>query len=134
MTILAISIHGVVSDGTRRANAGIPFLGLNYPETTSPASISTTSRTAPLDQAAYGCLKPPPTGLAPKGQSIGPTGIDNPPSSFVQHDAFPHLHVTITPSTGSPEAVARPRLPQNVACRFPALRSSEVGSQHSDRL
>ena len=49
-----------------------------------------------LDQAAYGCLKPPPTGLAPKGQSIGPTGIDNPPSSFVQHDAFPHLHVTIT--------------------------------------
>ena len=38
------------------------------------------------------------------------------------------------PSTGSPEAVARPRLPQNVACRFPALRSSEVGSQHSDRL
>ena len=36
--------------------------------------------------------------------------------------------------TGSPEAVARPRLPQNVACRFPALRSSEVGSQHSDRL
>jgi hypothetical protein len=25
--------------------------------------------------------------------------------------------------------VARPRLPQNVACRFPALRSSEVGSQ-----
>ena len=39
-----------------------------------------------------------------------------------------------TPPTGSPEAVARPRLPQNVACRFPALRSSEVGSQHSDRL
>ena len=25
--------------------------------------------------------------------------------------------------------VTRPRLPQNVACRFPALRSSEVGSQ-----
>ena len=36
--------------------------------------------------------------------------------------------------TGSPEAVTRPRLPQNVACGFPALRSSEVGSQHGDRL
>src|SRR5258708_7253769 len=31
--------------------------------------------------------------------------------------------------TGSPEAVARPRLPQNVACGFPAPRSSAVGSQ-----
>ncbi len=30
---------------------------------------------------------------------------------------------------GSPEAVARPRLPQNVACGFPAPRSSAVGSQ-----
>ena len=27
-----------------------------------------------------------------------------------------------------------PRLPQNVACRFPALRSSEVGSQRGDSL
>jgi hypothetical protein len=36
------------------------------------------------------------------------------------------------PSTGSPEAVARLRLPQNVACGFPALRSSEIDSQHSD--
>src|ERR1700730_4236480 len=27
-----------------------------------------------------------------------------------------------------------PRLPQNVACRFPALRSSEVASQHGDSL
>src|ERR1700737_3150628 len=33
--------------------------------------------------------------------------------------------------TGSPEAVARPRLPQNVACGFPAPRSSAVGSQLS---
>lgn len=32
--------------------------------------------------------------------------------------------------TGSPEAVTRPRLPQNVACGFPALRSSGVDSQH----
>src|SRR6202790_5665575 len=32
---------------------------------------------------------------------------------------------------GSPEAVARPRLPQNVACGFPAPRSSAVGSQLS---
>jgi len=36
--------------------------------------------------------------------------------------------------TGSPEAVARPRFPQNVACRFPALRSSEDGSQHGESL
>src|ERR1700682_2011625 len=34
-------------------------------------------------------------------------------------------------ATGSPEAVARPRLPQNVACGFPAPRSSAVGSQLS---
>jgi hypothetical protein len=33
--------------------------------------------------------------------------------------------------TGSPEAVARPRFPQNVACGFPAPRSSAVGSQLS---
>src|SRR5262245_29245474 len=33
--------------------------------------------------------------------------------------------------TGSPEAVTRLRLPQNVACGFAALRSSAVGSQHS---
>lgn len=48
-------MHGVVSDGTRRANAGIPFLGLNHPETTSPAAIFTTSRTAPttMDMKRY---------------------------------------------------------------------------------
>src|SRR5215467_15475666 len=34
------------------------------------------------------------------------------------------------PHTGWAEAVACLRLPQNVACRFPALRSSGVGSQH----
>src|SRR3954449_6417125 len=32
--------------------------------------------------------------------------------------------------TGWAEAVACLRLPQNVACRFPSLRSSGVGSQH----
>jgi hypothetical protein len=37
-------------------------------------------------------------------------------------------------ATGSPEAIAHPRLPQNVACGFPALRSSAVGSQHCERL
>src|SRR5262249_50355829 len=31
-------------------------------------------------------------------------------------------------------AVTPPRLPQNAACGFPALRSSEVGSQHGDSL
>src|SRR5215467_7219771 len=36
--------------------------------------------------------------------------------------------VYLTP-TGSPEAVARPRFPQNPACRFPAPGSSVVGSQ-----
>jgi hypothetical protein len=38
------------------------------------------------------------------------------------------------PETGSPEAVTRLRLPRNVACGFPALRSSEVGLQHSASL
>ena len=40
---------------------------------------------------------------------------------------FPH-------PTGSPEAVARLRLPQNVACGFAALRSSAVDSQHCKSL
>src|SRR5215471_19326146 len=35
-----------------------------------------------------------------------------------------------SPPTGSPEAVARPRFPQNPACRFPAPGSSVVGSQY----
>ena len=36
--------------------------------------------------------------------------------------------------TGWPEAVTRPRLPQNPACRFPALGSSDVDSQYGDSL
>ena len=41
----------------------------------------------------------------------------------------------VTPAiTGSPEAVAHLRFPQNVACGFPALRSSAVDSQYSDSL
>jgi hypothetical protein len=36
--------------------------------------------------------------------------------------------------TGWPEAVTRPRLPQNPACGFPALGSSEVDSQFGDSL
>ena len=42
-------------------------------------------------------------------------------------------HLTASP-TGSPEAVAHLRFPQNVACGFPALRSSEDGSQHCKSL
>ncbi len=42
--------------------------------------------------------------------------------------------VVAHPGTGWPEAVARLRLPQNVACRFPALRSSRVVSQHGIAL
>jgi hypothetical protein len=38
------------------------------------------------------------------------------------------------PRTGWPEAVTRLRLPRNVACGFPALRSSEVGLQRGDSL
>ena len=40
---------------------------------------------------------------------------------------------THVPPTGSPEAVARLRLPQNVACGFTAPRSSAVDSQHCFR-
>jgi hypothetical protein len=35
---------------------------------------------------------------------------------------------------GSPEAVARLRFPQNVACGSPALRSSEFDLQHRESL
>jgi hypothetical protein len=38
------------------------------------------------------------------------------------------------PPTRSPEAVTPLGLPHNVACGFPALRSSKVASQHSDKL
>src|ERR1700730_2658149 len=41
---------------------------------------------------------------------------------------------SVSHPTGSPEAVARPRVPQNVACGFTAPRSSTVGSQHCKRL
>ena len=47
---------------------------------------------------------------------------------------FPGRDGLYGPSTGSPEAVTRLRLPQNVACGFPALRSSEIDSQHSKWL
>jgi len=39
-----------------------------------------------------------------------------------------------SPPTGSPEAVAHLRFPQNVACGFTAPRSSAVDSQHCERL
>src|SRR5262245_30442377 len=38
--------------------------------------------------------------------------------------------VPVTQHTGSPTAVTHRRLPQNVACGFPALRSSDDDSQH----
>ena len=41
---------------------------------------------------------------------------------------------SVSHPTGSPEAVARLRLPQNVACGFTALRSSTVASQHCKSL
>jgi hypothetical protein len=54
-------------------------------------------------------------------------------SRFQQHADVLGIEEVITAPrpTGSPEAVTRLRLPQNAACGFPALRSSEVGSQHS---
>jgi hypothetical protein len=42
--------------------------------------------------------------------------------------------VVLIISTGSPEAVACLRFPQNVACGFPALRSSAGDSQHCKSL
>ena len=41
---------------------------------------------------------------------------------------------SVSTLTGSAEAVTRLRLPQIVACGFPALRSSGVGSQHYESL
>ena len=43
-------------------------------------------------------------------------------------------HRPVSHPTGWPEAVARLRLPQNVACGFTALRSSAVDSQHRKSL
>jgi len=46
-----------------------------------------------------------------------------------------HSRTASSPTaTGSPEAITRLRLPRNVACGFPALRSSDTDSQHSDGL
>src|ERR1019366_10360217 len=40
----------------------------------------------------------------------------------------------VSTPTGSPGAVTCPRFPQNVACGFPAPRSSAVGSQYCELL
>src|SRR5215467_12117591 len=48
--------------------------------------------------------------------------------------AWPSRWGRYRPHTGSPEAVARLRFPQNVACGFTAPRSSTVASQHCERL
>ena len=49
--------------------------------------------------------------------------------------SLPPRRVYLKPHyTGSPEAVTRLRLPQNGACGFPALRSSQTDSQHSECL
>ena len=47
---------------------------------------------------------------------------------------FPSRWGCCHPHTGSPEAVARLRFPQNVACRFTAPRSSAGDSQHCKSL
>jgi len=67
--------------------------------------------------------------LAVRNRAIDGKGLS--PSRFA---ALPAATGNFTPSTGSPEAVARLRFPQNVACGFPALRSSTVGSQHCKSL
>src|SRR6267142_432373 len=69
-----------------------------------------------LTEAAHGGLKPSPTGrlrrvLLHLSYSMALSHLLD--TSRVGPGSF-------TPSTGSPEAVARPRFPQNVACGFPA--------------
>ncbi|MFY9830249.1 MAG: transposase, partial [Rhodoplanes sp.] len=49
-------------------------------------------------------------------------------------DEFPSRWGCCHPHTGSLEAVARLQFPQNVACGFPALRSSAGDSQHCKSL
>jgi len=44
------------------------------------------------------------------------------------------ITMTIPDATGSSGAVTCPRLPQNVACGFPALRSSSVALQYRESL
>jgi hypothetical protein len=54
--------------------------------------------------------------------------------SLPRHAGSPGRHRGYPQGTGSPEAVTRLRLPHNVACGFPALRSSTTDSQHSECL
>ena len=44
------------------------------------------------------------------------------------------VRTSVSILTGSPEAVTRLRFPQNVACGFPAPRSSAIDSQHFTAL
>ena len=56
------------------------------------------------------------------------------PAAFATRRCLNLVHCSVSSVTGSPEAVARLRFPQNVACGFPALRSSAGVSQHCKSL
>src|SRR6202046_3860603 len=62
--------------------------------------------------------------------------MDNVPLHRTQavREALERLGVSVPTFTGSSGVVTHPRLPQNVACRFAALRSSGVGSQYCESL
>ena len=68
--------------------------------------------------------------------SRGTAGSETRPDPLPQQAAQPLTEPAwrLVLVTGSPGAVTRPRLPQNVACGFPALRSSEGASQHRESL
>src|SRR5215218_5426885 len=113
------------------------------PSTLMTGSASATlsiSRLNPTPQqiAVYASQSPSPTPT----QHLLPGGPLRPypcrSSTSWNAPASPDAHGGREPSypgpTGWAEAVARLRLPQNVACRFPALRSSGVDSQHYESL
>src|SRR5216683_3808364 len=71
-----------------------------------------------------------------RGSDVGgaPEEIRTPDPRFIVWGHTFAVGTDFSSPTGSPEAVARLRFPQNVACGFPAPRSSAVGSQHCKSL
>jgi hypothetical protein len=72
-------------------------------------------------------------GAASRRGPVAAVGFPGLYPSFPASCAF-RVTIAARPPTGSPGAVNRPRHPQNVACSFPALRTSERASQRRDRL
>jgi hypothetical protein len=74
------------------------------------------------------CYRPDSDQIPQRGENIAMV------ESRMGAVAWAFGHRPVSHPTGSPEAVVRLRFPQNVACGFPALRSSAGVSQHCKSL